>query len=337
MKHTLALVLMVFGLVGCTSSSWETYKVYKPEFNLKNSQVTQNIKNGIPAGRFNNFCTFDGGWPGGEETQQLVDITQFNLFVQNAQVISSFSDAKYDYIKDDSQLVDVSNGYTNIKTGEKFIFGNFRINNIDQVKCMNNFLKEICESISGSACINSHWMEKNYESRVNEYRTRLANKTQKEEKLRAMQLVIEKEKEEARLKREKTQRAKQEQEILAELQSRCEKLGFEGEQNINACIKREAKIDLELALQRRELAKTKILLAEAEARAYVESFNTVQPVEEEEDTPFLIKFLGDVVLGVVEQYPAAKLEAQKRQEAYNRGVRKGQAAQRAACQGRTNC
>ena len=85
MKNTLALVLMVFGLVGCTSSSWETYKVYKPEFNLKNSQVTQNIKNGIPAGRFNNFCTFDGGWPGGEETQQLVDITQFNLFVQNAQ------------------------------------------------------------------------------------------------------------------------------------------------------------------------------------------------------------------------------------------------------------
>ena len=112
--------------------------------------------------------------------------------------------------------------------------------------------------------------------------------------------------------------AERKKSILNGLTQRCEKYGFTGESNISACIQREAQHDKELAMQRLELQRT-----------YAQNIN--QPVEEEEDIPFLIKFLGDVVIGVAEQYPAAKLEAQKRQEAYNRGVRRGQEAQRIRC------
>ena len=85
-----------------------------------------------------------------------------------------------------------------------------------------------------------------------------------------------------------------------------------------------------------EVKLTKKALQQSQSRTYAQ--NVTEPVEEEEDIPFLIKFLGDVVLGVAEQYPAAKLEAQKRQEAYNRGVRQGEETQRIRCNNqRGNC
>ena len=49
--------------------------------------------------------------------------------------------------------------------------------------------------------------------------------------------------------------------------------------------------------------------------------------DKDNEKGFIEKVITDVIAG----YPAAKLEAQKKQEAYNRGVRQGQAAQRAKC------
>ena len=93
-------------------------------------------------------------------------------------------------------------------------------------------------------------------------------------------------------------REKQKEKILADLKQRCEEYGFSGESNISACIQREAQHDKELAMQRYELEKTRLALQQAQSRTYVQ--NVTEPVQKEEDLPFLIKFLGDVAMGVAE-------------------------------------
>ncbi|MDC1475751.1 hypothetical protein N8472_05050 [Gammaproteobacteria bacterium] len=131
---------------------------------------------------------------------------------------------------------------------------------------------------------------------------------------------------------------KKKEELLIELNKRCEEYGFTGASNISACIQREAQHDKELAMQKYELQKTRVALqqaqSQAQSRAYAQSLPPVE--EEEEDLPFLIKFLGDVVMGVAEAYPAAVLEAQQKQNAYNRGVKKGRAQAKPNCGG-PNC
>ena len=134
---------------------------------------------------------------------------------------------------------------------------------------------------------------------------------------------------------EKKKRAeRQKAKILAGLKQRCEEYGFTGDGNISACIQREAQHDKELAMQRYELEKTRLALQQSQSRAYAQSLPPV--VEEEEEMPWLIKFLGDVAIGVAEQYPAAVLEAQQKQDAYNRGVKKGRAQAKPNCGG-PNC
>jgi hypothetical protein len=54
---------------------------------------------------------------------------------------------------------------------------------------------------------------------------------------------------------------------------------------------------------------------------------TQQDINKQDEKGFMERVLADVIAG----YPAAKLEAKKRQEAYNRGVRRGEAARRARC------
>ena len=123
--------------------------------------------------------------------------------------------------------------------------------------------------------------------------------------------------------REEEETKRRKQNIIIGLTQRCEEYGFSGESNISACIQREAQHDKELALQRLELQ-----------RAYAQ--NVTEPVPEEEEAPWLIKFLGDVAIGVAEQYPAAVLETQQKQDAYNRGVKQGRAQAKPNCGG-PNC
>ena len=105
----------------------------------------------------------------------------------------------------------------------------------------------------------------------------------------------------AKLEMEKKEKLrKQKEKILADLKQRCEEYGFTGESNISACIQREAQHDKELAMQRYELEKTRLALQQAQSRTYAQ--NVTEPVQKEEDLPFLIKFLGDVAVGVAEAY-----------------------------------
>ena len=159
------------------------------------------------------------------------------------------------------------------------------------------------------------------------------NTPEKEEDINELISRINKTTLETRAIQEKTK-----QKILAGLKLRCEEYGFTGDGNISACIQREAQHDKELAMQKYELQKTRLALqqaqSQAQSRAYAQSLPPV--VEEEEDLPFLIKFLGDVAIGVAEQYPAAVLEAQQKQDAYNRGVKQGRAQAKPNCGG-PNC
>ena len=102
--------------------------------------------------------------------------------------------------------------------------------------------------------------------------------------------------------------------ILTDLKQRCDGYGFTGESNISACIQREAQHDKELAMQKYELEKTRLALQQAQARTYAQ--NVTEPVPEEEDLPFLIKFLGDVAMGVAEAYadPAFHRDVQQQKQ-----------------------
>ena len=125
------------------------------------------------------------------------------------------------------------------------------------------------------------------------------NTPEKEEDINELISRINKTTLETRAIQEKTK-----QKILAGLKLRCEEYGFTGDANISACIQREAQHDKELAMQKYELQKTRVALQQAQtaaqSRAYAQ--NVTQPVAEEEDIPFLIKLLGDIVVGAAEAY-----------------------------------
>ena len=120
-----------------------------------------------------------------------------------------------------------------------------------------------------------------------------------------------------RIKKEKEREAIKKQKILADLKQRCDEYGFTGESNISACIQREAQHDKELAVQKYELEKTRLALQQAQSRTYVQ--NVTEPVQKEEDLPFLIKFLGDVAIGVADAYadPAFQRDLKLQQQINN--------------------
>ena len=126
----------------------------------------------------------------------------------------------------------------------------------------------------------------------------------KNQQIRAAELEMEK----------KEKLRKQKEKILADLKQRCEEYGFTGESNISACIQREAQHDKELAMQRYELEKTRLALQQAQSRTYAQ--NVTEPIQKEEDLPFLIKFLGDVAIGVAEAYadPAFHRDVQQQKQ-----------------------
>tara|TARA_B110000483_G_C18021848_1_gene475312 strand:- start:48 stop:881 length:834 start_codon:yes stop_codon:yes gene_type:complete len=119
-------------------------------------------------------------------------------------------------------------------------------------------------------------------------------------------------------KQDESRKQERKKKILADLKQRCNGYGFTGESNISACIQREAQHDKELAMQKYELEKTRIALqqaqSQAQSRAYVQSLPPV--AEEEEEIPWLIKFLGDVAIGVAEGYadPAFHRDVQQQKE-----------------------
>ena len=130
-------------------------------------------------------------------------------------------------------------------------------------------------------------------------------------------------------------RERKKQELILELNKRCEDYGFTGESNISACVQREAQHDRELAMQRLELEKTRLALQQAQSRTYVQ--NVTEPVQKEEDLPFLIKFLGDVAMGVAEAYADPNRIMIENQQQQINSLKRQSNIQQANCVMNRNC
>ena len=267
MKHTLALVLMVFGLVGCNSTGG---------FGILNIEVSHKSS------------------------------------IWDTVIVEDYEDVK-----------DCRNSYSgpcsgkaeamSIVTGEKFHIGNLPGSELYTV----DTAKRTCQEVFKSACVITRINQKVFFANLEDYLGYDVTDSLQNPSIKAIELrqAQNKKTREINLKnklaREKLlakESAKKEEEekkrIIAELTQRCEEYGFTGESNISACIQREAQHDKELAMQKYELQKTRVALqqaqSQAQSRAYAQSLPPV--VEEEEEVPWLIKFLGDVAIGVAEGY-----------------------------------
>ena len=88
------------------------------------------------------------------------------------------------------------------------------------------------------------------------------------------------------------QRKIEKERMIAELRERCVSYGFSGDENIAACVQREAQHDLELAQQERELRLAQQRLAYQNRQAQVV----------EEEVPWWMEFLGAVAEGFAEGF-----------------------------------
>ena len=252
MKHTLALVLMVLGLVGCSSTT----------FNPSADHWVSMPSTSLCFTYYSNY---------GVARDKTWRLTNYNRIINeiDRRGISCKTFAKAsdkDWMRD--WVNKNSNPYSSRLKYER-----------DWEEHSQKVLKE-------------ERLAKNELRQAQNKRTReinLKNKLAREKRL-AKESAIKEEEEKKR--------------IIIGLTQRCEEYGFTGESNISACIQREAQHDKELAMQKYELQKTRVALqqaqSQAQSRAYAQSLPPV--VEEEEKVPWLIKFLGDVAIGVAEGY-----------------------------------
>jgi len=199
----------------------------------------------------------------------------------------------------------------NLKTGEKFHVANYRGSELT----LKSSVVTWCSVVFNSECVLSRFNDEVYYRDVQDYRTQVSNKKQSDIRYAENQARIRKEWEEnskrmaeEQLQRKLNQEQEEKQTLIASLTKRCEDYGFTGDNNIAACIQREAQHDKELEMQKWELEKTRIALQQAQSRTYVQQ----QP--EEEEVPMLIQMLGDIAVGVAEGYKNQQIYQQPQQK-----------------------
>ncbi|MDB4043711.1 hypothetical protein N9507_05745 [Gammaproteobacteria bacterium] len=303
MKHTLALVLMVFGLVGCASFAPST-KVIEVSHNM---EVTSR------------------------------DASTNESYIWQTKIVKNYEDLRVGTDSDRAEAM-------SIETGEKFHIGNYPLGFFwsNKYKLEPTLIRN-CEKLFKSKCITTRTnigrsrtandgesfftftardeTDTVFYKDFEDYKLRQANNELRQAQNKRTREINLKNKlaREKRLAKESAIKEEEEKKrIIIGLTQRCEEYGFTGESNISACIQREAQHDKELAMQKYELQKTRVALqqaqSQAQSRAYAQSLPPV--VEEEEDLPFLIKFLGDVAIGVAENLadPAFQRDLQQQRQ-----------------------
>jgi len=279
MKHTLALVLMLFGIVGCATSDSSSQTIDGEKiFNPLHPNYSKNIN----------------------------DYYQ-KLESPKAQAIA---------IRPNGLVKTSAAGYTlRIIDGGAQYLSQKEVNSVVLNKCEEKFNLKCLIADEGGKNV---WSDNQAVYQNTPIAIAAREERTLREKAAAVRLAKRVEIIEAKKKRQEKTRIAQEElrkkEILVELNERCLKYGFTGASNISACVQREAQHDKELAIQRLELQRTKLALEQVQSRVYAQ--NVTQSVEEEEDIPFLIKFLGDVAIGVAEAYadPAFHRDVQQQKE-----------------------
>ena len=182
---------------------------------------------------------------------------------------------------------------TNVITGEAVLVGNYKVNNAIQLTEFPDWLLNQCRRVTGSSCYLSKIADRTLYKNYQEYYTKVIAPEQ-ELALRHL-------------------RKKEQQELLTfnKLQTKCEELGYEGDNNIRLCIEREAEFERQIAMQKQALAAQN------------------NNVKEEEEMGFLAQILRDVIIA----YPEAKRRADAEQSRVNSAYRRG----RASCSGMNKC
>ena len=277
MKNTLALVLMVFGIVGCGLSTTsytirDGIRTYNPLSPSYSSDV--------------------------ESYYRSLDIPKAKAVPVKANGFKKTSSAGYEL-----HIIDGGDKYSTQDEANNFVLN----------KCAEFYLSKCLLVYEG----NNYVWSQNQKAYQNTSEVQGLLLTQ--EKSRQQRI-------DNQYTRAKQQETYRKQEVLAQLTQRCEEYGFTGESNISACIQREAQHDKELAMQRLELQ-----------RSYAQ--NVTEPVQEEEDLPFLIKFLGDVAIGVAETIadPAFQRDLQQQRQINQLRARPPTVIYRNNCSPNTNC
>jgi hypothetical protein len=283
MKHTLALVLMVCGVVGCASFAPST-KVIEVSHNM---EVTSG------------------------------DASTNETHIWQTKIVKNYEDLTVGTDSDRAEAM-------SIETGEKFHIGNYPLGFFygNKHKLEPTLIKN-CEKLFKSKCVTTRTnigragnpnagdpffaivvrpeVDTIFYKDFEDYQLRQANNELRQAQNKRTREINLKNKlaREKRLAKESTRKEEEEKKrIIIGLTQRCAEYGFTGESNISACIQREAQHDKELAMQKYELQKTRVALQQAQSQA-----QSLPPVvEEEEEAPWLIKFLGDVAIGVAEGY-----------------------------------
>ena len=277
MKHTLALVLMVLGVVGCGLSTTsytirDGIRTYNPLSPSYSSDV--------------------------ESYYRSLDIPKAKAVPVKANGFKKTSSAGYEL-----HIIDGGDKYSTQDEANNFVLN----------KCAEFYLSKCLLVYEGNNYVWSQ-NQKAYQNTSEVQGLLLAQEKSRQQRI------------DNQYTRAKQQETYRKQEVLAQLTQRCEEYGFTGDANISACIQREAQHDKELAMQRLELQ-----------RSYAQ--NVTEPVQEEEDLPFLIKFLGDVAIGVAETIadPAFQRDLQQQRQINQLRARPPTVIYRNNCSPNTNC
>jgi len=304
MRVSILLFISLF-IFSCTSTDWQTYEIFNSDdssgsvfgpytnISYEGVQVTENIKELIVTNQFVNTCNDENV----DSRFLLIDKYDFHKKIQKAEIINKYSEAKYDWMRDDEDKVIVATESVNLLTNEIFVMGNLKITTPEQGSCFAILVKNICEAQTGSQCVVTHVLD-----------------SSRTESLLAEDRVFAKAREEEYLayaEAEREMKEKREALEFLRLQEKCEEFGFEGDKNIRLCIEREAEFERQIALQK---------------LAYAQQNNIV---EEEQEMGILAQILRDVIVA----YPEAKARADREAAIRKKAYRDGRRAEQARCSG----
>jgi hypothetical protein len=200
-------------------------------------------------------------------------------------------------------------------SGEKFFYRHWAGYYKQAIGSLRNRALLACRDVFNSDCVitraelataygnTTTYDEDIFYTSLEDYKNKQETRLVREREIEETRLVREREIEEKRrfnieqhnIRQAKYQREEKER-MIAELRDRCASYGFSGDENIAACVQREAQHDLELAQQERALRLAQQRLANQNRQAQVQT----QIVEEE--VPWWLQFLADVAEGVAEGY-----------------------------------
>lgn len=170
----------------------------------------------------------------------------------------------------------------NIETGKKYHFGHSvspdacNSGNVAFEHCPKEFVERLCEEVYGSKCILSRFNDEIYYLSKDDY---LNKKIKAAEDEKELQEAIKIEQEEKRLA------------VIHALKERCISYGFTGNNNIAACVQREAKHDYEIEQKEYELqlARQQLLAQQNQQQAAPQ-------------VPWYLSILEGVAEGIAEGY-----------------------------------